>query len=71
MKGSEIRNTFLEFYKAKGHEVVKSSSLIPRNDPTLLFTNAGMVQFKSIFLGEEKVLLYAGNHIQKVHEGGW
>ena len=54
MKGSEIRNTFLEFYKAKGHEVVKSSSLIPRNDPTLLFTNAGMVQFKSIFLGEEK-----------------
>ena len=54
MKGSEIRNIFLEFYKAKGHEVVKSSSLIPRNDPTLLFTNAGMVQFKSIFLGEEK-----------------
>ncbi|MGO9378872.1 MAG: alanine--tRNA ligase [Dissulfurispiraceae bacterium] len=54
MKGTEIRNIFLEFYKTKGHEVLKSSSLIPRNDPTLLFTNAGMVQFKSIFLGEEK-----------------
>ncbi len=54
MKSSEIRNSFLEFFKSKGHEIVKSSSLIPRHDPTLLFTNAGMVQFKSVFLGEEK-----------------
>ncbi|MBZ0155898.1 MAG: alanine--tRNA ligase [Alphaproteobacteria bacterium] len=54
MKSAEIRNLFLEFFKTKGHEIVKSSSLIPRNDPTLLFTNAGMVQFKSVFLGEEK-----------------
>lgn len=53
MKSSEIRNSFLEFFRSKGHEIVKSSSLIPRHDPTLLFTNAGMVQFKSVFLGEE------------------
>jgi alanyl-tRNA synthetase len=54
MKSVEIRNSFLEFFRSKGHEIVKSSSLIPRHDPTLLFTNAGMVQFKSVFLGEEK-----------------
>ncbi len=54
MKSIEVRNTFLEFFISKGHEKVGSSSLIPRNDPTLLFTNAGMVQFKSAFLGEEK-----------------
>lgn len=53
MKSSEIRKTFTEYFKEKGHEPVASSSLIPRNDPTLLFTNAGMVQFKSVFLGEE------------------
>ncbi|MDA8338530.1 MAG: alanine--tRNA ligase [Nitrospiraceae bacterium] len=54
MKSSEIRNSFLEFFKSKGHEIVRSSSLIPGHDPTLLFTNAGMVRFKSVFLGEEK-----------------
>ncbi|MCL4456145.1 MAG: alanine--tRNA ligase [Nitrospirae bacterium] len=54
MKSAEIRNSFWDFFKSKGHELVKSSSLIPRHDPTLLFTNAGMVQFKSVFLGEEK-----------------
>lgn len=54
MKSPEIRKTFLEYFKAKGHEVVGSSPLIPRGDPTLLFTNAGMVQFKSVFLGDEK-----------------
>jgi alanyl-tRNA synthetase len=53
MKSSEIRKAFLEYFRQKGHEIVKSSSLIPRHDPTLLFTNAGMVQFKSVFLGEE------------------
>jgi alanyl-tRNA synthetase len=54
MKSIEVRKTFLEFFISKGHEMVGSASLIPRNDPTLLFTNAGMVQFKSVFLGEEK-----------------
>jgi alanyl-tRNA synthetase len=54
MKSIEARKTFLDFFISKGHEKVGSSSLIPRNDPTLLFTNAGMVQFKSVFIGEEK-----------------
>jgi len=53
MKSAEVRKTFLEYFRRKGHAVVKSSSLIPREDPTLLFTNAGMVQFKSVFLGQE------------------
>lgn len=54
MKSSEIRTTFLKFFESKGHKIVPSSPLIPWNDPTLLFVNAGMVQFKKIFLGEEK-----------------
>ncbi|MDP2168664.1 MAG: alanine--tRNA ligase [Thermodesulfovibrionales bacterium] len=54
MKSADIRKSFLEYFKEKGHEPVGSSSLMPRHDPTLLFTNAGMVQFKSVFLGEEK-----------------
>jgi alanyl-tRNA synthetase len=54
MTGADIRSSFLEFFRARGHEVVRSSSLVPENDPTLLFTNAGMVQFKNIFLGREQ-----------------
>jgi len=51
---NEIRAAFLEFFRANGHEIVPSSPLVPRNDPTLLFTNAGMVQFKNVFTGMEK-----------------
>ena len=51
MTGAEVRQTFLEFYEEHGHRLVPSSSLVPSNDPTLLFTNAGMVQFKDVFLG--------------------
>src|SRR3982751_8787 len=51
---SDIRRTFLEYFRTNGHEVVASSPLVPRNDPTLMFTNAGMVQFKNVFTGIEK-----------------
>jgi alanyl-tRNA synthetase len=53
MKTSEIRQKFLSFFESKGHQVVPSSSLVPGNDPTLLFTNSGMVQFKDVFTGKE------------------
>ncbi len=51
--GAEIRSSFLEFFRERGHEMVRASSIVPENDPTLLFTNAGMVQFKNVFLGLE------------------
>jgi alanyl-tRNA synthetase len=54
MSAADIRRAFLEFFREHGHTVVPSSSLVPGNDPTLLFTNAGMVQFKDVFLGKEK-----------------
>jgi alanyl-tRNA synthetase len=54
MTGNEIRKQFLEYFKKHNHQIVRSSSLVPQEDPTLLFINAGMVQFKRVFLGEEK-----------------
>lgn len=54
MKSADIRDAFLRFFETKGHTIVESSSLVPNNDPTLLFTNAGMVQFKDVFLGSDK-----------------
>ena len=54
MTSNELRQAFLDFFSEHGHEVVASSPLVPGNDPTLLFTNAGMVQFKDVFLGDDK-----------------
>jgi len=54
MKSAKIRQAFLNYFAEQGHDIVASSSLVPGNDPTLLFTNAGMVQFKDVFLGQEK-----------------
>jgi len=54
MSATDVRRAFLDFFQARGHAVIASSSLVPGNDPTLLFTNAGMVQFKDVFLGKDK-----------------
>jgi len=54
MQSNQIRSAFLEYFRSKGHSIVASSSLVPANDPTLLFVNSGMVQFKDVFLGKEK-----------------
>jgi len=55
MHSNAIRASFLEYFRSKGHAIVASSSLVPANDPTLLFVNSGMVQFKDVFLGKEKL----------------
>jgi alanyl-tRNA synthetase len=70
MKSSEIRTAFLEYFKSKDHRIVPSSPLIPRRDPTLLFVNAGMVQFKSIFLGEERSAYSRAVSCQKCMRAG-
>jgi alanyl-tRNA synthetase len=68
---ADVRSSFLEFFRARGHEVVPSSPLVPRNDPTLLFTNAGMVQFKNVFTGQEKRPYARAATVQKcVRAGG-
>ena len=71
MKSSEIRQKFLDFFASKGHQVVASSSLVPHEDPTLLFTNAGMNQFKDVFLGFDKRSYTRATSSQKcVRAGG-
>ncbi len=67
---SDIRSTFLDFFRTNGHEVVPSSPLVPRNDPTLMFTNAGMVQFKNVFTGVEKRPYSRATTAQKVVRAG-
>src|SRR2546429_9646075 len=54
MKAADIRRSFLDYFAANGHTIVPSAPLVPANDPTLLFTNSGMVQFKDVFLGVDK-----------------
>jgi alanyl-tRNA synthetase len=71
MKSNEIRASFLEYFRSKGHAIVASSSLVPANDPTLLFVNSGMVQFKDVFLGKEKRAYRRATTSQKcVRAGG-
>ena len=71
MKSSEVRKTFLDFFVEKGHKEVASSSLVPINDPTLMFSNSGMNQFKDVFLGTEKVKFDKATSSQKcVRAGG-
>jgi alanyl-tRNA synthetase len=71
MTSNEIRKRFLDFFASKGHTIVSSSSLVPGNDPTLLFTNAGMVQFKDVFLGlESRPYVRAASSQRCVRAGG-
>ncbi len=67
---AEIRQTFLDFFKAKGHTIVPSAPLVPGNDPTLLFTNSGMVQFKNVFLGSEKLPYVRAADVQRCLRAG-
>ena len=67
---ADIRSSFLEFFAAHGHEIVPSSPLVPRNDPTLLFTNAGMVQFKNVFTGQEARAYNRAATVQKCLRAG-
>src|SRR5712675_883090 len=71
MSAAEVRSAFLEFFRAHNHMIVPSSSLVPGNDPTLLFTNSGMVQFKDVFLGrEQREYLRAASSQRCVRAGG-
>ncbi len=70
MESREVRKSFLEYFRSRGHEIVKSSSLVPQDDPTLLFTNAGMVQFKSVFLGHEQRPYKRATSCQKCMRAG-
>ena len=71
MTGDELRKKFLQYFEERGHTIVSSYPLVPKNDPTLMFTNAGMVQFKDVFLGEEKRDYNRAVSVQKcVRAGG-
>ncbi|WP_243041446.1 alanine--tRNA ligase [Dyella sedimenti] len=70
MKTADIRSTFLDYFRSKGHTIVPSSSLVPASDPTLLFTNSGMVQFKNVFLGSEKLPYTRAADVQRCLRAG-
>src|SRR6195952_5022186 len=70
MKSAEIRDKFLKFFESKGHTIVRSSSLVPGNDPTLLFTNSGMVQFKDVFLGADERNYVRATSVQRCLRAG-
>ena len=71
MKSAELRKLFLNYFQEQGHTIVPSSSLVPGNDPTLLFTNAGMVQFKDVFLGLDSRSYSRATTVQRcVRAGG-
>src|SRR6056297_2561711 len=71
MKTAEVRSAYLKFFEERGHRVVPSSTLVPHNDPTLLFTNAGMVQFKDALLGREDLGYQRATSAQRcVRAGG-
>ncbi|UCD34462.1 MAG: alanine--tRNA ligase, partial [Nitrospiraceae bacterium] len=70
MESKEIRQVFLDFFRERGHRVLPSSPLLPQDDPTLLFTNAGMVQFKTVFLGEEQRPYRRAATVQKCLRAG-
>ena len=70
MKTADIRSAFLDFFRAKGHTIVPSASLVPASDPTLLFTNSGMVPFKNVFLGSEKLPYVRAADVQRCLRAG-
>lgn len=70
MKTADIRSAFLDYFRSKNHTIVPSSSLVPANDPTLLFTNSGMVQFKNVFLGSEKLPYARAADVQRCLRAG-
>ena len=65
---NEIRDTFLKYFEKNDHKIVESSNLVPNNDPTLMFANSGMVQFKNVFTGLEKGIIKELQHLRNVLE---
>ena len=68
---NQIRDTFLKYFEKNDHKIVESSNLVPNNDPTLMFANSGMVQFKNVFTGLEKKRLSESNYLTKVCKSRW
>ena len=68
---NQIRETFLKYFEKNDHKIVESSNLVPNNDPTLMFANSGMVQFKNVFTGLEKKGLSKSDDITKMRKSWW